>query len=729
MGIVQFFALTGLFNGLVALVFGILVFFKDKRNIVKQTVGLITLSTAVWGFGYWFWLTSSEHSVALFWSRVLSVGSTLIPLFYFHWIMALLGLHKKKERLIRLFYILTGIFIMLGFTQYFIKDVEPRSVFPFWPVPGLAYHFYLFFSYAVMVVYTGVNIIRSYRSSFGYKKEQLKYIIIASVLGFGGGATNFFLWYKIPILPYGTALVFLYPILFTYAVVKYRLMDIRRLVSKSLIYFVLVLMVAFAFTSITFLTASVFESVTRISKLMVALLVSLIVVLGIDPLKKFLSLWTDKIFFRGKVDYANVLTETSTIIAKEIFLDRLVDSLMKKLSSELKIKKVDIYLSREKSGQLESCNNDACSRIDNKSPLYSYLLTQHGPLVVEELEGRLGDLTEGKSKHKLASLLEQLEEMGAVFVMPIYKEGELAGAIICGEKLSGDVYSDEDINLFEVLAPQLALALDKSSLYEESLAFGRKLKVEVDKATRDLKKANKRLIDLDKLKTEFISVASHQLRTPLSGVKGYLSMLLDGDFGFLSDVQKKVINDLYNNNERLVRLVNVFLNISRIESGRLRLDKKQANFSVLLKSAVNQMVTAAKNKQLTLEYVGSKGKIPKLEIDADKIMDVVLNLIDNAIKYSVQGAIKVKAMVEAKTVRVEVSDEGVGIEKDQLDKLFNKFIRGRGAGKLNTSGSGLGLFIAKKIIEMHGGKIWGESRGKNQGSVFIFELPIKYDSR
>lgn len=238
-----------------------------------------------------------------------------------------------------------------------------------------------------------------------------------------------------------------------------------------------------------------------------------------------------------------------------------------------------------------------------------------------------------------------------------------------------------------------------------------------------LEVANKKLKQLDNAKTEFLSIASHQLRTPLSGIKGYLSMMIEGDFGKFSKEQQDVLIRVYKEVERLIRLVQVFLNVSRIESGRLKIDKIQGDLRDLVDTVIKEMLPAATEKGLELEY-NRPNKPLLISADFDKLKDVVVNLVDNAIKYTKLGDIQVKTYKKVNKVYIEVKDTGVGIDQAEVNNLFSKFTRAKGIAQVDASGSGLGLFIAKKIIEGHNGRIWAESQGLGKGSIFKIELPL-----
>ena len=177
--------------------------------------------------------------------------------------------------------------------------------------------------------------------------------------------------------------------------------------------------------------------------------------------------------------------------------------------------------------------------------------------------------------------------------------------------------------------------------------------------------------------------------------------------------------------QRLIRMVNLFLNVTRIEAGRFKLMRSTVEIEEVVTSEVKEMMVPAKQKGIKLEFKKPRKKLPRLNIDEDKIKDVVLNLIDNAIKYTVKGKITVRAKADSRNVTVSVKDTGVGIPVGEAEKLFLKFVRGTGVARLSPDGAGLGLFIAKKIVEEHGGRIWAESAGKGKGSTFNFSLPVK----
>jgi len=246
--------------------------------------------------------------------------------------------------------------------------------------------------------------------------------------------------------------------------------------------------------------------------------------------------------------------------------------------------------------------------------------------------------------------------------------------------------------------------------------------------------ANSKLHDLDKAKSEFISIASHQLRTPLTAIKGFVSLLLEGTYGEVAPTQRPALEKVYISNERLVQLVEDLLNISRMDAGRMEFDFQEAQIEDLVKEAVETLELSAKQKGLYLTWQKPEVAMPKVKIDITKIKEVISNMIDNAIKYTQKGGLTVKVekgsfyhhndKEQKNILRVIVSDTGIGMDKEEMDMIFNKFQRGREVSHYHTDGTGLGMYIGKKVVEEHKGRIWAESEGKGRGSRFILELPI-----
>lgn len=232
-------------------------------------------------------------------------------------------------------------------------------------------------------------------------------------------------------------------------------------------------------------------------------------------------------------------------------------------------------------------------------------------------------------------------------------------------------------------------------------------------------------IKKEKAKKEIISLTAHQLSSPLVSIKWSLEMLLNNDFGKISEEQREVIKRAYKKNDQLIYLVEDLLNTARIEEGKYFLKKGLYDIEDIILSAVNFYQDEIKKKKINFKFNRPEKKMPKINMDEHKIKLAVQNLFDNAIKYTpVGGEIIVSLKNRGKYIEFKIQDSGMGIEKKQKKEIFNKFFRGSNAIRKEPMGYGLGLFFVKSIINSHNGEVWFKSK-ENQGSSFYFTLPVK----
>jgi signal transduction histidine kinase len=299
---------------------------------------------------------------------------------------------------------------------------------------------------------------------------------------------------------------------------------------------------------------------------------------------------------------------------------------------------------------------------------------------------------------------------------------DMVGYMLIGHKTKGKGFVQRDIDLLGPVSGLMALAIENAHYYQQVRSFNANLRQEIAVATSKLRDSNRKLRKLDDAKNEFVSMASHQLRTPLTSVKGYVSMLLDGDGGRLSTVQRHFLNEAYQSSDNMVRIIDDLLNVSRIQTGKFTLDKTNVDLAELARLETSKMVDGAVSRGLKLALNVEEGDYQTM-VDALKVRQMMNNLIDNALYYSNSGGVVTVKLVETgKKIRFSVTDTGIGVPKAELPNLFTKFSRASNAKKRRPDGTGVGLFLVKKVAKAHGGGVFVESK-EDQGSTFGFWLP------
>ncbi len=301
-------------------------------------------------------------------------------------------------------------------------------------------------------------------------------------------------------------------------------------------------------------------------------------------------------------------------------------------------------------------------------------------------------------------------------VFPIIAKEKVLGSLIFSLSKTKEEISEEEWSVLDSFVGAVGIALDNAILFES-----------LNNITEQLRVANNKLKDLDKLKDEFVSLASHELRTPMTVIKSYVWLILNGKAGEISSQQRKYLETTYASTERLIHLVNDMLNISRIESGRITIEKKPVDLGSLLAEQVSQMVSRGDELGIKIAYDKPSDALV-VNADAEKISQVVINLIGNSLKFTPRGGSIFISVADSGNgfMQVNVRDTGRGMSHDEIGKLFQKFIM---VGDTHLTrekgqGTGLGLYLSKSLIEMHGGKIWAESEGEDKGTTFSFTIPL-----
>ncbi len=280
----------------------------------------------------------------------------------------------------------------------------------------------------------------------------------------------------------------------------------------------------------------------------------------------------------------------------------------------------------------------------------------------------------------------------------------------------------------QLLTNQIAVAIENANLYDEISLFNEKLKHEIEVATRELREKNKELEKMDKLKSDFVSNVSHELRTPLTSIKGYTQLLYEEKIGPIDEKQKQCLKIVLEESDRLTRLINEVLDLSKLEHGKVRFKLEKVNISEIANLVINTMTMIAEEKKIIISNEFEK-ELPIIPVSKDLIKQVFINLIGNAIKFTKkEGKIHITIKKINDYIQVSVKDSCNGIPKEALPNIFSKFYQVDSSMTREHSGTGLGLAIARHIVEIHQGEIRVESE-ENKGCLFTFTLPLKRERK
>ncbi|HEY9712190.1 MAG TPA: GAF domain-containing sensor histidine kinase, partial [Chroococcales cyanobacterium] len=499
-----------------------------------------------------------------------------------------------------------------------------------------------------------------------------------------------------------------------YAIIKHRLFDIRWALARSVAYVLTGATAAAGYLLLILLVSKAFIHDVQISAShqVANLAIALFVGLTFQPLKSFFDKITNRVFFRDAYDPQHVLHELGAILVRAGSRKEICAEVTSLLENDMKISRVRFLWTYGNGPHNLLSAPQATSRDSNEihdENLAEDLRRHHShTIIVDDLP-----LT---SRNGLG---EHLRQEDVSIVLQISTQRQRIGYLLLGGKRGGNVFTDPDVKLLETLAAELALAMQNALRYEEIANFNLALQSRVESATKELRQSNEKLKALDETKDDFISMASHQLRTPLTSVKGYLSLVIEGDAGQISEQQRKLLNQAFISSQRMVYLISDLLNVSRLRTGKFIIEPAPVNLSEVIEDEIAQLVETAESREITLKYDKPK-EFPTLMLDETKTRQVIMNFIDNAIYYTPAGGrIDVHLVNKPTTVELKVVDNGIGVPKAEQHHLFTKFYRAKNARKARPDGTGLGLFMAKKVITAQGGAIVFDSQ-EDKGSTFGF---------
>lgn len=576
------------------------------------------------------------------------------------------------------------------------------------PAPGIV----VFMLQTVSLLGGGIYLlINKFRHSHGVEKRQLKHVLTGIVISFGLiFFTNFLavlLFGRSDLIPLGSSYTLFFSGFMAYAIVRHRFLDIRLLVARSVAYLfsLALLTIPYAFSAIVLTRLFFPESELSTPQLIFLIFIAVIFGLTFHPARTAFTLLTRRIFFRDAYDSQLVIDRLSSLLATEIDLQKIVVSSSRLIEGALK--PAFIRFAVFKDGETYV---DYYERMERKRAVIRP--------EVDEFDDILIARDEASPKER-----KFLDTYDAEILLKLRTNEETVGVILLGPKQSGTVYSKQDLDLLTISEKELAIAVQNSRYLEQIQQFNIKLQHEVDEATSELRTTNKKLTTLDAAKDEFISMASHQLRTPLTSVKGYISMVMEGDAGKITAEQKKLLEEAFGSSQRMVYLIADLLNVSRLRTGKFVIEPSEVYLPDVIEEEISQLKPTARSRRLKLKF-DKPSRFPKAWLDETKTRQVIMNFIDNAIYYTKAGGeVTIKLIARKDYIEYSVSDTGIGVPKSEQAKLFTKFFRAINARKARPDGTGLGLYMAQRVISAQGGSVIFESE-EGKGSKFGFRFPL-----
>jgi signal transduction histidine kinase len=649
----------------------------------------------------------------MFWFKILFVGIIIINVTFLHSAFVLIGKYKQKKKELIVYYIINAVFIILNLESLLYAELEPRFGFGFWPIPTVLFHVYLAFwlwegLYGIILLAMGL------RNTKGKIKEQIKYLIAAMCIGFIGGASNWLVWYSLPFPPYPNILISAGMTFMGYAIIRYRLMDIKTALTRTgifLLTYSLVLGIPFI---IGFYSNFGFLS-----------FLALFILATLGPiLYRYLQRKAEDIILAQQREYQRILHESAVVIFREHNLNRLLNLIIYGMRTIIKADHASIFLDEkeENSYKLKAASSYRVFRDGTSLPYDSQ--------IIQLLNKRKRPLMHDDLSHLFPEDIRQPIQL----IIPSFIETRMLGFMVLGEKTDKSVYTKGDLQTFDILSHQTALAIENCLFMEQR------------------KKTQERLFQAEKLafiggmaeglahqvrnRLNHFSLATRQMQSEVNEFTEKHAGLVENNPDLKMTVESinEIGESIIDNVKRTDGVIQGVLNYTLSE------DKNNYFSELSFRDIVDGAIDLAKIKHgieempVTLE-INSDGTVYGI---MSQMMESLYTMIDNSYDAIEEKRNKLKNSEERKSfipiilirltqnpdsALVEITDNGIGISNEDRQKIFAPYFTTKSSFKAKT-GSGIGLYVVHRIVEEnHKGKIWFTSKPM-EGTSFYFTLPV-----
>jgi signal transduction histidine kinase len=686
---------------------------RNPGSRLNRVFAYFATSMALWNFGVFLLRRSADEWTAYFAEIVIHVGILALPAFYYHFILIFLDSTTRHRPSLVLAYTIAFVYecINLSGSPLFMTGVK-ATYWGWAPATGPLYLPWLFLAFNGSMMYGVYQLVKANRGiDSSFRRNRGTLIMLGTLVSLAGGFVDFsrfILARFVPaadyMYPLGIPANMIFALMLGTSIVRYRLFAVTVAVKKTAVY----ALVGVVLTGLLALLTKVIEdyfNLKEASALWMVVPVGAVITILMSPLGQGLDDRIQRMTFSKRQGCYETLLQLSKRMSSILNFNELVDTLVHGLVRGIPGTHATLLIHDPATGVFANYKEEttleegsAVELIRPDSPIAQWLTSTEGLLVKEEV----------KLNPRIARYFEtaegELEAVKAALIVPLKVENKLNGILLLGEKLSGEIYDDQELDMLLLLATQAAISLENARLYE------------------NLATSNARLLEASRLKSQFLANMSHELRTPLNSIIGFSKVLLNRLDGDLTERQEAYVRSVHNSSRHLLDLINSILDFSRIEAGKFEMRPESVDLLDLVEECIESSMPLVREKRVKLEKDTPVDLAP-VHADRMRVKQVLLNLLSNAIKFTQSGRVLVQVRAEGEAVHVSVADTGIGISPSDLQRLFEPFQRLDNPLAQQADGTGLGLAISKKFVELHRGRIWAESR-ESQGSTFHFTLPL-----
>lgn len=715
------FAILPLITDFILFCVGILVFLKNRTSKLNILFSLLSFSLTIWLFGYTNMYLTKDAFLALRWARIGFLGIIFIPIFTYHFIVSFLNL--KRKIVLPIIYLLAIPSLILSQTSYIYSGIK-EHFWGYYPTAGKIYIVFLSM-FGILLSKGAFLLFIHLKKESGIRREQIKYLCLAFVIG-TCGIVDYVIKYPIfDIYPFGYACALLFNSLIAFAIVRYRLMDIKIVITRTGIFIVVYTIVL----GLPFVAGGCLKGwLSAIFGMhWWTLPLSLMAVLAtLGPfLYIFLERKAEEQLLKEQKNYQRTLRQASMGMTRIRDLRRLLELIAHIVTKSVGIAYVGIYLHNKESGDYvlqvsRDKGRESILKLGCDNSLIAWITLKHQPLIYEEVK-RLMEET-GSAAYK--SLEENMRLLTAAVVIPSFLEDRFMGFIVLGEKISGQIYTADDLNVFQVLANQAALAIENAQFYDQT------------------KQMHVQIAQAEKMATigTMADGLSHQINNRFYALSLIAEDTIDNikctDTSQCSAEIKEMIEEI---NYALGRIKQNVLQGGQVVKGILKYTRKgeekfePVTLDQIIDGTLEMVQYKIKLSEIDIIRNYDSNLLPKIKANLIQMQESWFNLIDNAYDATVErktkseeegyrGKIEFSALVkEEGIIEIKITDNGMGVKQENLKKLFTPFFTTKVSSR---QGTGLGLYVIKRIIEEnHHGKVRIESE-HGKGTTFFIELYI-----